>query len=246
MRRGIWRRVQSFSETLALIVIAIAVAWVAFLKPVVAPAAVRPQAQRRADPPPPSEPISLENAQIAGNPNAKVALLVYSDFQCPYCGKFARETLPAIRQQYVEPGKVLVAFREFPLPIHTFAERAAEAALCAGRQGKFWPFHDDPFANQQALDTPALNERAQRLGLDTGAFDVCLTGQTAGLVQADTASGKPLGIIGTPTFFFGTVLPDGGMKASARFSGAQPLTRFQAALDPLIQQLDSSTSAGKN
>ena len=245
MRRTVWRRIQSGVETLALIVIASAIAWVAFLKPVVAPVSARSQPQHRSEPPLPSEPISLKDAQVAGSSSAKIGLVMYSDFQCPYCGKFARETLPAIQHQYVQSGKVLIAFRQFPLPIHPFAERAAEASLCAGRQGKFWLFHDALFANQQALDPPALAERAHRLGLNTREFDVCLTGQTTGLVQADTASGKPLAIIGTPTFFIGSVLRNGTMKAAARFSGAQPLVQFQAVLDRLIQQSGSTTGTSQ-
>lgn len=188
----------------------------------------------RPEPPLPSDPIPLTGAQTDGSPAAKVALVVYSDFQCPYCGKFARETLPAIQRQYVRPGKVLLAFRQFPLPIHPFAEQAAEAAVCASRQGKFWPFHDDLFLNQQALDTASLHDRAARLGLQTTLFDVCLAGETTNIVHADHASGEGAGVVGTPTFLIGAVLDSGRVKVSKRFSGALPLAEFQSVLDPLI------------
>ena len=231
-----WSRWQSIAETVALVVMACGVARVALVKPMATASvgAITPPGAKHAEPPLPADPVSLTGAQVAGSPTAKIAMVVYSDFQCPFCGKFARETLPAIQDQYVKTGKVLLAFREYPLPIHPFAQKAAEAALCAGRQGKFWEFHDDLFANQQALDPVSLSARAAQLGLETGPFASCLKGQTAALVQADRTGGGPLGIAGTPTFLVGRLLADGRMKVTQRFSGAKPVAAFQAILDELV------------
>jgi protein-disulfide isomerase len=188
----------------------------------------------------PIQPMSLTGAQILGSAAAKVGLVVYSDFQCPFCGKFARETLPAIQVQYVKSGKVLLAFREFPLPMHQFAQKAAEAAECAGRQGKFWPFHDELFSVPQALDPASLKERAQRLGLEPKSFATCFDGQTSALIQSSKAEAEPLGVVGTPTFLAGPILNDGRVKVSQRFSGALSIAEFQTILDRLV----STASAG--
>lgn len=228
-----WSRWQSILETCAIVVVAAAVVRNTFVRAAPAPVA-RQISPPRAAAPMPKEPVSLSGAQISGSKNARVALIVYSDFQCPFCGKFARETLPTVEKQYVESGKVLLAFRQYPLPIHNFAEKAAEASLCAARQGKFWQFHDDLFANQQTLDPGGLTERAQRLGLDSSTFQTCLNGEAAPIVQADVKGGPALGVSGTPTFLIGKLQSDGSVKVVDRFSGALPLSQFQAALDKVI------------
>jgi protein-disulfide isomerase len=159
---------------------------------------------------------------------------VYSDFQCPYCAKFARETLPGIEERYVRTGKVLVAFRQFPLPNHQHAHKAAEAAVCAGQQGKFWAFHDALFANQGALDSANLVGHARRVGINPTRFASCIAGETASIVEADRASGETLGVNGTPSFLVGAMLADGRVRIAKRFSGAQPLSEFQTILDRLL------------
>lgn len=231
-----WSHWRSVAENVAIVIMAAAVAWLAFVRPV-APGSA---AGRPPEPPLPTEPISLAGAQTVGSQAAKVALVVYSDFQCPYCGEFARDTLPDLQAHYVTTGKVLLAFRQFPLPIHPFAEDAAEAALCAARQGKFWAYHDDLFADPQTLATVSLEARAARLGLKTTQFSNCLSGESAAQVQADRSGAGPLGITGTPTFLAGSVLTDGRLKVTHRFSGAQPLTSFQAILDRLIADTDAT------
>jgi protein-disulfide isomerase len=228
-------RWQSLAETIALIVVALAVARMAV---VTVPSAERPARaappSRPAEPPLPAQPVSLDGASTIGSPNAKVGLVVYSDFQCPYCGKFARETLPTIDERYIRTGKVLLVFRQFPLPNHQYAQKAAEAAVCAGRQGKFWMFHDALFSNPQALDSAGLQNHAQRLGLDVADFASCLGGETASIVQRDRASGDALGILGTPTFLVGMMLPDGRVRVAHRFSGAQPLSQFESILERFL------------
>jgi len=235
-------RWQSIVETLALVVVALSVGWIAVVKPALASVSARSAPAKVADSPLPVDPVSLDGAPIVGSRGAKIGMIIYSDFQCPFCARFAIDTLPALQEQYVKTGQVLVAFREYPLPIHPFAQKAAEAALCANRQGKFWEFHDALFANQQALDPASLGARAVRLGLDSRQFSSCLAGEMAALVQADKRNGDPLGVAGTPTFLLGPVLADGRVKVSQRFSGAKPLAEFQEILDKLV----SAPSIGKD
>jgi protein-disulfide isomerase len=228
-------RWQSIAETTALMVVAAAVAWMAIAR---ATPGTRPMPSdpppRRAEPPVPSEPIPLAGAQLQGDTSAPIGLVIYSDFECPFCARFAREALPRIQEKYVKTGRVLLAFRQYPLPIHAHAEKAAEAAVCAGRQARFWPYHDLLFASQPALDEASLVERATSLGFDTGAFTTCLQGEAAAAVRADYAGGGPLGVSGTPTFLAGPIVGGHRLHVSQRFSGALPLAQFEAILDQLL------------
>jgi hypothetical protein len=118
-------------------------------------------------------PVSLAGATLQGSPSAKVAVIEYLDFECPYCGKFARETLPALDAGYIRTGKVLLAVRHYPLPNHQLAVKAAEAAECAGEQGKFWEMHLRLFQEPRNLHDRVLLSHAQPLA-DSSRFEACL------------------------------------------------------------------------
>jgi protein-disulfide isomerase len=167
---------------------------------------------------------------------ARVAVIEYSDFECPFCGKFARETLPALEAKYVRTGKVLLVFRQFPLPIHALAYKAAEGTLCAGRQDRFWEMHDQLFLNR-ALDEGSLRRYARVIGLNEQQFESCLQGEAADAVRQEVESGKTLGVSGTPTFLLGYIQPDGRLKVTERLSGAQPVAAFEAVLDRLLRSV---------
>ncbi len=154
-----------------------------------------------------------------GPENAKVTIVEFSDFQCPFCSK-AHDTVEQVMQAYA--GKVRLVFRQFPLEFHKNAPKAAEGALCAADQGKFWEFHDVLFKNQQKLEVPALKEHAASLGLDAGKFAECLdSNKKAEMVKADQAAGSKVGVTGTPAFFINGVM----------LSGAQPMEEFKKVID---------------
>jgi len=225
--------------SLLFIAVCLGVLWVLFARSPQQQAEAQPPPRptRPAPPPLPTEPVALDGAALLGSRDAKVALLTFSEFQCPYCGKYARETDPAIRSAYVDPGKVLMAFRHLPLETsHPFAAIAAEAAVCAGRQDRFWEMETLMFSNQARLDVPSLLSRAQSLELEMGRFATCLEGEATGQVEADMSLARALGVTGTPTFFIGAVQPDGRVKLKFRMSGAQPLGRFQQALDAALDE----------
>jgi protein-disulfide isomerase len=119
-----------------------------------------------AAPPLPTAPVSVVDAVSKGNALAPIAMIVYSDFQCPFCKRFARETLPTLVARYVDTGKLRIFFRNFPLPIHAQAERAAEASECAARFGQFWEMHDKIFDV-----TGPLDERAPRCAIACASTD---------------------------------------------------------------------------
>ena len=147
---------------------------------------------------PPSTVVDLENANVLGSKDAPVMLVEFADYECPYCQKVA----PEIKKLQDElGGKLAVAYKDFPLPMHAHAEKAAEAARCAGRQGQFWAFHDELFRSKE-LDVDQLKAQAHALKLDSAAFDKCLdAGETAAAVQQDRQQGLRLGLSGTPSFF---------------------------------------------
>jgi protein-disulfide isomerase len=151
--------------------------------------------------------IATTSPSSFGPANAKVQVVEFSDFQCPYCSQ-AAGVVHQIRQKYGD--KVRFTFRQFPLPMHPNAREAAEAALAAGTQGKFWEFHDLLFKNQQQLDSAGLAQHAKQAGLNVAAFKKSLDDhQFAAGVDADVKLGEQVQVSGTPTMFInGTRVAD--------------------------------------
>jgi len=147
---------------------------------------------------PPNADVEVANAFTRGPQHAKVTLVEFADYECPYCQKVAAE----INKLQTDLGdKLAIIYKDFPLPMHSHAEKAAEAARCAGKQGKFWEYHDLLFHSKQ-LDVDQLKEHAEALKLDSAQFDKCLdTGEQSAAVQHDRAEGMRLGLSGTPSFF---------------------------------------------
>lgn len=158
-----------------------------------------------------------------GPDDASVTIQQFADFQCPYCGRFAIQTMPALKEQYQD--KVRFVFRDFPLGGHQYARLAAQAGQCAQDQSRFWEYHDLLFANQSALASDQLKQYAAQAGLDTAAFDECLdSGKNAQEIVLDMQEGEQAGVTGTPAFII-----NGEMV-----SGARPLEQFQAAIDQAL------------
>jgi len=179
--------------------------------------------------------ISIQGAPALGSSTAKVVVVEYSDFQCPYCGKFARETFAGIEERYITPGKVRYVFRNFPLDeAHPKAFKAAEAAECANQQGKFWEMHARLFANQQALDPGDFLSHAKAVGIEEFAFQKCLSGGAKAKIKRDFNDGVKAGVGGTPTFLIGTAEKDGKVRVMKTLSGAQTTESFTAALDEVL------------
>jgi protein-disulfide isomerase len=163
--------------------------------------------------------IKIGDAPTMGPANAKVTLVAFSDFQCPFCSR-AVPTLKQVEDQY--KGRIRVAFKNMPLPFHEHAHLAAEAALAANEQGKFWEMHDKLFANQQNLTRPDLEKYAEELGLNMAKFKAALdSGKFKERVDREAKEGNAVGATGTPTFFVnGHILV-----------GAQPIDAFKTAID---------------
>lgn len=198
-------------------------------------ATVGPQATDQ--PAAPIDTSKLEDGEdpVLGTADAKVTVVEFSDFQCPYCRAFYNDTFGLIKKTYIDTGKVRLVFRDFPLTqIHPSARPTALAGACAAEQGKFWEFHDAMFAQQDKKDPTGgtvsfgvsdIKSWASGLGLDMAKFDACLDSEKyASEVDRDQADGNALGVNGTPSFFINGAL----------VVGAQPFSVFQQAIDAAL------------
>src|SRR5262249_21753662 len=154
--------------------------------------------------------LSLAGAPVKGDQAAKVTLLEFTDYQCPFCSRHFRQVWPQIEQNYIKTGKVKLVLRDMPLDaIHPLALKAAEATHCAAEPGTSWEMHDRLFVNQNALARKDLSVHAQALGLDVTTFDQCVdSAKETARVRKDVADSGTAGARGTPTFFIGLSEPN--------------------------------------
>jgi protein-disulfide isomerase len=170
-------------------------------------------AETNAAPPADKLLVRGDERHVYGDPKAPVSLTVFSDFQCPYCGKAAPTFKDIVDKNQ---GKVKLVFRQFPLPGHQYAQKAAEAAEAAGAQNKdkFWEMHDKMFANQTALTENDLIKYAGEIKLDVDKFTNALkSGQYASIVKGDLADAQKLDLPGTPSVYINDQLADNDIEA---------------------------------
>ena len=173
--------------------------------------------------------VALGDLPPLGNKNAKVKIVEFSDFQCPFCRTFWKDTLSKIKTEYIDTGKVVIYYRHYPLSFHPMAQASAEAAECANEQEKFWEFHDTMYEEQGKkgegtieYTNDDLKTWAGSIGVNTTQFNECLdNGKYKEKVAKDQSDGTTAGVNGTPGFFInGTSLV-----------GAQPFESFKTAIE---------------
>lgn len=174
--------------------------------------------------------MRADRARIQGDSAARVWIVEVSDFQCPYCRTWHDSTYPALVREYVQTGKARLAYVNLPLPSHRNAWPAAEAAMCSGIQGKFWPMHDRIFSTQDrwaglADPAPFFDSLATAAGIDATRMRACVAARTTrALIQADFDRSFAAGINSTPNFIIG----------DQRLEGAQPIEAFRRAIDAAL------------
>ena len=169
---------------------------------------------------------------VLGDQNAPVTFIEYGDFQCPFCGKFFKETESALREKYIKTGKVKFIYRDFAFlgPESTWA---ANAASCAGEQGKFWEYHDYLYSNQRSENQGAFGKDnlkgfAKVLSLDSAKFNACLDSEKYNdAISKETKAGSGAGVSGTPANFINGVL----------YPGALPTQNFVQIIDAELSKL---------
>lgn len=165
---------------------------------------------------------------VLGDPDARVILVEFGDFQCPFCARFFQTTEQDIIEKYVKTGKVRFVYRDFPISaIHSEAQKSAEASECADEQGKFWPYHNILYQRQNELGLQNYKKWAVELGLDAKQFNECLdSGKYAQEVEKDLQDGQAAGVNGTPTTFVnGRVV-----------QGAVPFSQFAAIVEEELKK----------
>lgn len=166
--------------------------------------------------------VSADDDPFLGDENAPITIIEFSDFQCPYCGKFDEDTLPELKEKYIDTGKIKFIYRDYPLEFHQYAQKAAEASECAHEQDKYWEYHDILFKNQNDLTVDDLKKYAADLKLDTNKFNECLdSSKYKEEVEKDFNDGQSYGVSGTPAFFVNGIL----------ISGAQPFSAFEEIIE---------------
>lgn len=165
--------------------------------------------------------VNVGDAPIKGGAGARVTIVEFSDFECPFCAK-GKDVVNEIHEKYGD--KVKIAFKHFPLPFHKRARAAANATMCVHEQNKgaFWKMHDTLFDNQQELDDAGLEKHALKIGVDVNIFKDCMkSGRYLSKIDRDIAEGKSVGVKSTPTFFVnGRII-----------SGAQPFSVFEEEIN---------------
>ena len=167
--------------------------------------------------------VDIGESPVRGKADAKITIIEFSDFQCPFCQRGAM-VMEQVLKEY--PNDVKLAFKNLPLSFHPEAKPAAKAALAAKEQGKFWEMYDELFANQHRLGSDAYVEFAQKLGLNVEKFKTDMASdKIEKAIQSDSDLGASLGVQGTPAFFVGGV----------KVSGARPLQSFKEIVDRLMK-----------
>lgn len=187
----------------------------------------------------PSIPVDLTVERVGhvmGSRQAKVAIIEFSDFQCPFCATFARDTLPRLKREFVDPGTVQFIYRHNPLEgIHPIALKAGAASYCADQQSRFWEMHDAIFAGQRTLTDASFAELAKSVGLNAGSFSKCIDDSNSiAKVKEDQTEAATFGLSGTPAFLIGRIQPDGTVKITRQVNGAVPYDTLKAALKEIL------------
>lgn len=178
---------------------------------------------------------SADRSRIQGSETAPVWLLIVSDFQCPFCRTWHQQSYDAIVREYVQPGKVRLAYINLPIGSHQNAQPAAEAAMCAGVQGKFWEVADGIFDTQERwsqmpIAAAVFDSVAGAQNIDMPAWRECVDdNRTAAIVNADAARAGQIGIRSTPSF---VVMR--GQEIVRGIEGAYPVDTFRVALDSAL------------
>ena len=191
----------------------------------------------------------MADGNSMGDPNAKIQITEYSDFQCPFCKRHYLEVEPLLEQYYIDTGKVFFTYRSAGNFVsqgggggNTESEDAAEAAYCAADQGKFWQMHDALFQNNRAVENQGsffprrLSEIAAVAGLDVNQYQECFdSGQYKDRVRQDQTDATAAGLQGTP-YFVVTYTVNGETKSSV-VNGAQPFSEFQVTLEAILNEI---------
>ncbi len=184
---------------------------------------------------PTSARVSTKGKQTMGAKDAPVTIVEFTDYQCPFCLRFSKTTFPILKRNYIDTGKVRWVALNMPLAFHKDATKAAQAAHCAGEQGKFWEMREVLFQNPQKLNVSFLPAHAASLSLDLEAFNSCLQSKRhLDTIAKEAKDANAVRLTGTPSFIIGKTSSD--VISGPVVIGAQPLNQFDAAINKVLAQ----------
>jgi protein-disulfide isomerase len=176
--------------------------------------------------------ISIAGAPISGSRSAKLALIEFGDFECPFCAMFTRDVWPVLDREYVSNGTLVFAFRNMPLDAsHQYARAAAEAGVCAAEQGQVWNFYEAVFRKSPLIGADVIRDVVDGLGIDDGKYRSCIAVRARSAVNADVSAAREKGISATPTFILGRVMKGETVQVVATIVGYRPTDEFTDAID---------------
>ena len=192
--------------------------------------AVQPPAQPQQDK---NGKVNIEGSYSLGKANAPLTMVIFTDYQCPFCQRFEMQTFAEIKKNWIDTGKLRYVVHDQPLDFHPNAMKAAEATRCAGEQGKFWELRAKLVPNAEQLQREKLPDYAREAGLDVGKFNACLdSGRHIGKIKAEITEASAQGVSGTPSFIIGK--SDGKTVEGPLLVGAMPYTVFELKLNELL------------
>lgn len=193
-------------------------------------------AQQPAAPKPDRAAVKISGKDyVLGKADAPLTLINYTDYQCPFCNRFDTTTFAELKKNYIDTGKLRYIVRDYPLPFHQQASKAAQATRCAGEQGKYWQMRETLVSNKEKLDPDSLSGYAKELGLNMGQYDSCMASDRfPSELKSEMDYAGTLGVTGTPTFFIGKTSKD--VMEGQKIVGAQPYGSFEAVIKQLASQ----------
>jgi len=179
--------------------------------------------------------VAVDPQRALGSADARVAIVEFADYQCPYCRSFHLNAFARLKERYIDTGRVRFYYMDFPLAHHVHALSASVAARCAGRQSRYWDMQQRLYAEQARLGDALYARLAEELGLDTERFEACRRSNEArAAVERDLIEGRRLGVRGTPTFIVGRIV-EGGVKVERMAFGVPTFETFADELELLLE-----------
>lgn len=232
-KTGLLRQVLDILAAAGMLVASVAIVWTTI---------GRPWWQERQRTAAPSGLVSLAGLPTLSKPDARIALIEFADYQCPYCKTFERDVMPDLKERYILTGKIAFAFSQFPIEnLHPATLDASAVAECAHREGKFWPVHKrmfDVIGKDSLLAT--FSEAAVKDGVTPEFLKLCLDGGVRDEVRRQVREATRLGIASTPTFYLGSFEAGSGVKVRKVLVGYQSLDSLSKALDGVLVRFGSS------
>ena len=182
--------------------------------------------------------IELSSSPFIGNKNAEIAIIEFSDYQCPYCKRHYSQTFPDIKKNYIDSNKVKYVMKQYPLGFHAKARGASIAALCVEKlkPGQYWKAHEAIFSGETKLATEDYIELAQTVGIKQSKFESCLNDSTVSQqVDSDMQQGESVGVSGTPAFYIGKIV-NGEVVNGQLITGARPFSSFSSVINRLLSE----------